>query len=77
MTANQPPEDEAISTMGLAQDILDNLTGYSKAMYSTWFYYKPARLLFDAGEGVASALGNFIFGIERIFISHGHHDHIG
>jgi len=63
--------------MGLAQDILDNITGYSKAMYSTWFYYKPARILFDAGEGVASALENFIFGIETIFISHGHHDHIG
>jgi len=63
--------------MALAQDILDNITGYSKAMYSTWFYYKPARLLFDAGEGVASALENFIFGIEAIFISHGHHDHIG
>ena len=46
-------------------------------MYSTWFYYKPARLLFDAGEGVAAALENFIFGIENIFISHGHHDHIG
>lgn len=63
--------------MPLANDILDNITGYSKAMYSTWFYYKPARLLLDAGEGVASALENFIFGIERIFISHGHHDHIG
>jgi len=46
-------------------------------MYSTWFYYKPARLLFDAGEGVAAALENFIFGIENVFISHGHHDHIG
>ena len=63
--------------MALADDILDNLTGYSKAMYSSWFYYKPARLLLDAGEGVASALENFIFGIEKVFISHGHHDHIG
>ena len=63
--------------MGLADDILENLTGYSKAMYSTWFYYKPARLLFDSGEGVASALENFIFGIENVFISHGHHDHVG
>ena len=63
--------------MGLAQDILGNITGYSKAMYSTWFYYKPARILFDAGEGVASALENFIFGIETVLISHGHHDHIG
>jgi len=63
--------------MPLSEDILGNITGYSKAMYSTWFYYKPARLLLDAGEGVASALENFIFGIENVFISHGHHDHIG
>ena len=63
--------------MALADDILENLTGYSKAMYSSWFYYKPARLLLDGGEGVASALENFIFGIEKVFISHGHHDHIG
>jgi len=63
--------------MALAQDIVANLTGYTKAMYATWFYYKPGRLLFDAGEGVASAMGNFIFGIENVFISHGHHDHIG
>jgi len=63
--------------MALADDILGNITGYSKAMYSSWFYYKPARILLDAGEGVASALENFIFGIEKVFISHGHHDHIG
>jgi len=63
--------------MSLARDILENITGYSKAMYASWFYYKPARILLDAGEGVASALENFIFGIEEVFISHGHHDHIG
>ncbi|HUS58650.1 MAG TPA: MBL fold metallo-hydrolase [Planctomycetota bacterium] len=63
--------------MALSHDIIENLTGYSKAMYATWFYYKPGRLLLDAGEGVASAMGNFIFGIEKVFISHGHHDHIG
>lgn len=63
--------------MALYQDILDNLRGYSKAMYSTWIHYKPARLLFDAGEGVSSNMENFIFGIESIFLSHGHYDHIG
>jgi ribonuclease Z len=63
--------------VALADDILDNLRGYSKAMYSTWFHYKPARLLFDAGEGVSSYMENFIFGIEAICLSHGHYDHIG
>ena len=63
--------------MALTDDILSNLRGYSKAMYSTWFQYRPARLLFDAGEGVSSHMENFIFGIESIFLSHGHYDHIG
>ena len=63
--------------MALCDDILSNLRGYSKAMYSSWFHYKPARLLFDAGEGVSSYMENFIFGVEAIVLSHGHYDHIG
>jgi ribonuclease Z len=63
--------------MALCDDVLANLRGHSKAMYSTWFHYKPARLLFDAGEGVSSQMENFVFGIEAIFLSHGHYDHIG
>lgn len=63
--------------MSLKEDIVNSMSGYSKALYSTWFYYKPARLLLDAGEGVSCALQNFIFGIERILLSHGHYDHIG
>jgi len=57
-------------------DVRQLLEGFSKAMYSTWFYYKPDRLLFDAGEGVATTLGNRVFGIERVLLSHGHIDHI-
>lgn len=49
---------------------------YSKALYSTWIYYSPDRILFDAGEGVSSFLGNKSFAIKRIFLSHGHADHI-
>lgn len=63
--------------MSLSEDIIDNISGYSKAMYSTWFYYRSARLLLDAGEGVSTALENFVFGIENIFLGHGHHDHVG
>jgi len=63
--------------VALADDIVSNLRGYSKAMYSTWFHYKPARMLLDAGEGVSSYMENFIFGVETVFLSHGHYDHIG
>lgn len=49
---------------------------YSKGLYSTWVYYAPDRLLFDAGEGVSSILGNKCFAIQRAFLSHGHADHI-
>ena len=63
--------------MSLASDIVENIQGFSKAMYSTWFYYRPSRLLFDVGEGVSTTLSNYVFGVEKIFISHGHYDHIG
>lgn len=49
---------------------------YSKALYSSWVYYSPDRILFDAGEGASSILGNKSFAIRRIFLSHGHADHI-
>ncbi|MGB2984213.1 MAG: MBL fold metallo-hydrolase [Candidatus Bipolaricaulia bacterium] len=49
---------------------------YSKALYSSWVYYSPDRILFDAGEGASSILGNKAFAIRRVFLSHGHADHI-
>lgn len=48
----------------------------SKALYTTWVFYKPERVLFDAGEGVSYVLGNKIYGIEKIFLTHSHVDHI-
>ena len=50
---------------------------YSKALYSTWIYYSADRILFDAGEGASSILGNKAFAVRRVFLSHGHADHIG
>ena len=48
----------------------------SKALYSTWVFYKPNRVLFDCGEGISTVLGNKIYGIENIFLTHSHIDHI-
>lgn len=52
------------------------LMSYSQALYSQWFYHKPTHCLFDAGEGVATILGKKVFGIQNIFLTHGHEDHI-
>lgn len=54
----------------------DLLVSFSRALYSQWFFYKPTRCLFDAGEGVATTLGKKVFGIRYVFLSHGHEDHI-
>ncbi len=49
---------------------------FSKALYSTWVYYAPDRILFDCGEGVSSLLENKVFAVKHAFLSHGHADHI-
>ncbi len=49
---------------------------FSKALYSTWIYYSPHRLLFDAGEGISTSLGNKVYAIDKVFLSHSHTDHI-
>jgi len=52
------------------------IIAYSKALYSTWIYYSPDRILFDCGEGASTALENKAFAIKHVFLSHGHADHI-
>ncbi len=53
-----------------------NITAFSKALYSTWIYYSPERILFDAGEGVSTMLSNKIYAVKHVFLTHGHVDHI-
>ncbi len=52
------------------------LKAYSRALYASWYLYAPDRLMFDCGEGAASHLSQEIFAVEKIFLSHGHVDHI-
>lgn len=54
----------------------DIIISYSLALYSNWYYHKPTRCLFDAGEGVATSMGKKIFAIRDVFLTHGHEDHI-
>lgn len=49
---------------------------YSKGLYSTWLYVPEINSAFDCGEGLSTHLGPRCFGIQKLFISHGHTDHI-
>jgi ribonuclease Z len=51
------------------------IKAYSKAKYSTWIYYSPLSLLFDAGEGINCFMEEKLVTISNIFLSHGHTDH--
>lgn len=50
--------------------------GFSRAMYSNWFWHRGLQLLVDAGEGLQLALGSHVFSPSFLAISHGHSDHV-
>jgi ribonuclease Z len=52
------------------------ITGYSRAMFSNWLWYKPLQLLVDAGEGLQLALGGKIWAPDIVALTHGHSDHV-
>ncbi len=52
------------------------ITGYSTALFSTWYFIDELRLLFDAGDGVAASLLQKSRKIDHIFLSHADRDHI-
>jgi ribonuclease Z len=60
------------------QKINMNLTisGYSTALFSTWYFVEELGLLLDCGEGVTSALLQKSRKIENVFISHADRDHL-
>ncbi len=48
---------------------------YSKALYSTWLYLEPMRLLLDAGEGINCFLEGRLLAFRDLAITHAHTDH--
>jgi ribonuclease Z len=50
--------------------------GFSRAMYSNWFWHRPLQLVVDAGEGLPLALGTNVFAPAIVAITHGHSDHV-
>ena len=53
------------------------ITGYSTALFSTWYFIDELKLLFDAGDGVSASLLQKSRKIEHVFISHADRDHLG
>ena len=52
------------------------ISGYSTALFSTWYFIEEWGLLLDAGDGVISALLQKSRKIKHIFVSHADRDHI-
>ncbi|MEL7006774.1 MAG: RNAse Z, partial [Bacteroidota bacterium] len=52
------------------------ITGYSTALFSTWFFIDELALLFDAGDGVSAGLVQKARKIKHAFISHADRDHL-
>ncbi|NSL87740.1 RNAse Z [Chitinophaga sp. Mgbs1] len=52
------------------------ISGYSTALFSTWYFIEEAGVLFDAGDGVTAALLQKSRKVNHIFISHADRDHL-
>ncbi|MFK8103461.1 MAG: MBL fold metallo-hydrolase, partial [Saprospiraceae bacterium] len=52
------------------------ITGYSTALFSTWFFVEELGLLFDAGEGITTTLLQKSRKIKQVFVSHADRDHL-
>lgn len=52
------------------------ITGYSTALFSTWYFIEELGILFDAGDGVTSGLLSKARKINHVFVSHADRDHL-
>lgn len=53
-----------------------SITGYSTALFATWYFVEEYGVLFDCGDGVCSALLQKSRKIKHVFISHADRDHL-
>ena len=54
----------------------DTISGYSTALFSTWWFIYELGLLFDAGDGIVAHLLQRSRKIKHVFISHADRDHL-
>lgn len=52
------------------------ITGYSTALFSTWYFIEELGLLFDAGDGISASLLQKSRKVKHAFISHPDRDHL-
>ncbi|MBX2872901.1 MAG: hypothetical protein KTR30_12395 [Saprospiraceae bacterium] len=52
------------------------ITGYSTALFATWFFIEDLGLLLDAGDGVSAGLLQKSRKVKQVFISHADRDHL-
>ena len=55
---------------------LPTLSGYSTALFSTWYFWHETGILFDCGDGVNSGLLQKSGKVKHIFVSHADRDHL-
>lgn len=53
-----------------------SISGYSTALFSTWYFIEELDLLFDVGDGISSTLLQKSRKIESVFVSHADRDHL-
>jgi ribonuclease Z len=59
----------------LPERVAQTLEGFGGPLAS-WFLYRPARALLDAGEGLAPRLVQRVAVPEVVFLTHAHYDHV-
>ncbi|MEO8770235.1 MAG: MBL fold metallo-hydrolase [Ferruginibacter sp.] len=52
------------------------ISGYSTALFSTWYFIEELGILFDTGDGVSAGLLQKARKITNVFISHADRDHL-
>lgn len=52
------------------------ITGYSTALFATWYFVEELGILFDGGEGITANLMQKSRKIKHVFISHADRDHL-
>tara|TARA_R110002111_G_scaffold215145_1_gene277900 strand:+ start:73 stop:939 length:867 start_codon:yes stop_codon:yes gene_type:complete len=52
------------------------ITGYSTALFATWYFVEEYGVLFDCGDGTCAALLQKSRKIKHVFVSHADRDHL-